>query len=55
MNAVAVNVPDVTLDPGDLCGHSGQKPRAQPAACPDRTRTIPATCRQLSVCTGMCT
>ena len=41
MNAVVVNVPDVTLDPGDPCGHSGQKPRAQAAACPDRTRAIP--------------
>ena len=41
MSAVVVDVRDVTLDPGDLCRHSGQKPRAQAAACSDRTRAVP--------------
>ena len=34
---------EVTLDPGDLCGHSGQKTGGQAGACPDRRRTIPCT------------
>jgi hypothetical protein len=55
MNAVVVNVPDVTLDPGDPCGHQArnQGPRRQHA----RTGRgpSPARCRQLSVFTGVCT
>ena len=41
LSAVVVDVPDVTLDPGDLGGHTGQKPKAQAAACLDRTRAVP--------------
>ena len=38
---------EVTLDPGDLCGHSGQK-QGPGAACPDRTRAIPCTVRAVA-------
>jgi len=34
---------EVTLDPGDLCGHSGQKPRARPE--PVRTGRGPSPAR----------
>jgi hypothetical protein len=53
MNAAVVNVPDVTLDPGDLMDIQvrNQGPRRQ------RARTgrgpSPAMCRQSSVFTGM--
>jgi len=53
MSAVVVDIRDVTLDPGDLRGHSGQKPRAQAAACRTGRGPSPATCRQSSVFTGM--
>ena len=36
---------EVTLDPGDLYGHSGQKTKGQAGACPDRTRAIPCKVR----------
>lgn len=36
---------EATLDPGDLYGHSGQKPRARP----EPARTIPCTVRAVAV------
>jgi hypothetical protein len=41
----------VTLDTGGLCGHSGQKPKGQAGACPDRTRAIPCNMQAVTTAT----